>query len=300
MKRNLKEANSKQTPNVCVLIPVHNGGLYLRKAIQSIVAGDFADFEILVVDDGSTDESAKIALEFPDSRVRVHCSALNRGIASALNTGLALTEAKYIARLDSDDLAAPSRLRRQLEFLLENPSVGLVSSWVGIFGSKTGIRVAPRNHRDITAEMIWRNPLVHSSVMFDLDILKANKLSYRKDFEPCEDFDLWQRLSIVTEFAVIPELLTYHRVHAGQVTKESGSATREFVCRNTIRSRHREGIRTLSRIQRQNPLSHSVSDKIISSTSLVARAFFGLLSIGKEKLIQGLRFPFEMVPEEAN
>ena len=229
-------------PLITVVMPVYNGEKYLREALQSLVQQDFPHWTAIVVDDGSIDGSAEIARTFPDSRVRVHTCDTNQGISVALNVGIKLADTEFIARLDADDIALPQRLRIQSEFLQQNPGVGVVGTWAEVFGGRSMAIEPPTNHNQLVAEMLWRNPLVHSSVMLRKSALSQESGPYRSEWEPCEDYDLWARLCSQVEIAVIPQTLTRHRVHPDQISSTGHKADSEKEKRAAIALRHRASL----------------------------------------------------------
>ena len=229
-------------PLITVVMPVYNGEKYLREALQSLVQQDFAHWTAIVVDDGSIDGSAEIARTFPDSRVRVHTYDTKRGISVALNVGIKLADTEFIARLDADDIALPQRFRVQFDFLQQNPGVGVVGTWAEVFGGRSMAIEPPTSHNQLVAEMLWRNPIVHSSVMFRKSAFSRESGPYRSEWEPCEDYDLWTRLCSQVEIAVIPQTLTRHRVHPEQISATGHGPDSEKEKRTAIAFRHRAAL----------------------------------------------------------
>lgn len=119
-----------QPPIVTVLLPVYNGERYLREAVESILTQTLESFELLIVDDGSTDGTAAICRSFTDPRVRVHRYEENAGVIFALNSGIDLIATKYVARMDADDVALPNRLARQVAFLESRPDLAACGCWL--------------------------------------------------------------------------------------------------------------------------------------------------------------------------
>lgn len=207
-------------PQVSVLMPVYNGERHLVNAIRSILWQTWRDWELLIIDDGSQDGSLSCACEFAarDKRLRV-ISLKHRGIVDALNEGLRLCSAPWIARMDSDDIAAPQRLERQLLFLRTHPDIAALGCRVRLFprlnrslGMKRYERWLNRSWRseDLAKDIFVESPLVHPSVMFNrAEILGAG--AYRRCPWP-EDYDLWMRLwQRRRPLAKVPEVLLYWR-----------------------------------------------------------------------------------------
>ncbi len=137
-------------PKVTVLLPVYNGARFLRQAIDSVLSQTWKDFELLVVNDGSTDGTAAILESYSDPRIRILSNVQNIGLTLSLNKGLQSARGEYIARIDADDIALPIRLEKQVSYLDQHPEVGLVATGVKVIderGHVTGSYQAPFEHR---------------------------------------------------------------------------------------------------------------------------------------------------------
>lgn len=219
-------------PTISVLMPVYNAAPYLRAALESILAQSCTDFELLTIDDGSFDGSSEILTSCRDRRIRIHRNPVNAGLVESLNTGIDLVRGKYIARMDADDISAPDRLARQLEFMETHPEVGVCSTWATFFddlGRDLGVLKTPvgsQLHR-----LFWRpSPLVHAAVMVRSSILMEQR--YSTKFADAEDYELWLRLYECTAFHNLAEPLYAIRRHPGSVT----GSRRETQLRNSYRA----------------------------------------------------------------
>ncbi len=202
-------------PILSVLMSVHNGQYFLAECIESIINQTFKDFEFIIIDDGSTDDSINLIRAYAkkDSRIRIYENKRNIGLSASLNRGLALCKGEYIARMDADDFSHVSRLEKQLKYLNRNPLIGLVS--VGrhyiapnrlIFDTK----IYPDNHHFISKSLIkGKNILDHGCVMFRRELISKMVEVYR--FYYSQDFDLWLRLMDKTKFGMIEEPLHFRR-----------------------------------------------------------------------------------------
>jgi glycosyltransferase involved in cell wall biosynthesis len=207
-------------PKVTVVIPVYNRAQHVAAAIKSILAQSFTDFELLLIDDGSTDESVAVLKSYQDPRIRVVCNERNLGIPHTRNRALALARGEYVAMLDSDDTAVAHRLARQVQFLDRYPDYAVIGSWVGVIDdthrSVRHIGILPVAAEEVRARLLFHCSLSQSSIMARTAILRAYR--YSEDYVVCSDFDLWVRLARHYRLANLPEFLVTRRLHASRVT----------------------------------------------------------------------------------
>jgi hypothetical protein len=208
-------------PQVSVVIPVWNGERYLKEAIESILNQDFSDFELIVIDDGSTDRSAEIVSAFAhDPRVALHKQA-NAGVVATRNAGLRVAQAEFVAFLDADDIALPGRLARQVAFLRANPEVAVIGTDITYFNDAKGVirtQKFPFGEARVAIALETGNPLAQPSVMMRKSMAIAAG-GYREAFKfGAEDYDLWLRLTEKHPLDNLPEVLTLYRVHADSLT----------------------------------------------------------------------------------
>ncbi|HXW24856.1 MAG TPA: glycosyltransferase [Xanthobacteraceae bacterium] len=215
-----------------VVLSVRNGAAELPHAIASILQQSFADFELIAINDGSTDGTAEILDRVRDPRVRVvHQDEM--GLARALNRGVALARGQYIARQDHDDLAMPLRLARQVAFMEANPGCALVGTRAEIrVDDRPGNRFHdhPADDAALRFELLFDNPFVHSSVMLRKSAVQAAG-GYSTDpaRQPPEDYELWSRLARHWQVANLPERLTIYRETAGGMSRAPRGPFREKV-----------------------------------------------------------------------
>jgi cellulose synthase/poly-beta-1,6-N-acetylglucosamine synthase-like glycosyltransferase len=196
---------------------VYNGGEYLRPAIDSILAQTFTDFEFIIVDDGSTDGSVDVVRTYTDSRIRLYAEP-HRGFSASLNLGVKVGRGAFIARMDADDVSAPERIACQVGFLQAHPDIGLVGSWLQVFGSKSGfVQKLPVSDGQLKLALSHDNPFGHGSIMLRRALL-AEVGTYRSELYPAEDFDLWLRISEREPVANMPVVLYSWRLHQTQMT----------------------------------------------------------------------------------
>ncbi len=216
-------------PVVTVLLPVYNCERFLAEAIQSILDQTFTNFEFLIIDDGSTDQSAQVITAFKDERIRL-LQQENSGLAATLNRGISLARGRYIARQDQDDVSYPDRLDRQVDFMEANTDCVLLGTWAQIIEVD---RAVNRFHRhpvsgdELRYLMYFNNPFVHSSVMLRKTALdQVGGYTTDPDRQPPEDFELWSRLSRAGQIANIGEVLLSYREIPGSMSRVGPSPFR--------------------------------------------------------------------------
>ena len=218
-------------PLVTVLMSAQNSEQYIGEAIQSVLDQTFRDFEFIIIDDGSTDNTLKIIRQFDDPRIRVIKNPENWGIPKSLNGGLSVCRGKYIARMDSDDVCFPNRLETQVNYLESHPDIGVLGSEVKVIGQDGQIHNRTRN--------ILTDPyLIKFWLLFDTVINNPTTLikkefldrvgGYNPAFKYAEDYELWTRLVKITKIAVSPESLVYWRDHGDNATFTSYAFRREL------------------------------------------------------------------------
>lgn len=206
------------TPKVTVLMPVYNAAPFLRAAVDSILGQTFGDFELLAIDDGSTDASHAILESYRDPRVRLVTNERNLGIVATLNRGLELANGQYVARMDADDLSRPDRLARQVAYLEAHPEVGVCGGWCRQFGTVRAATIRyPERHEAIMANLLFGNALAHPTVMMRRMILAQQGFHY-ENFRHAEDYELWLRLSRVTQLHNLQVVLLDYRVSGSSLT----------------------------------------------------------------------------------
>lgn len=201
-------------PTVSVVLSVRNGGRDLPKAMGTILNQTFPDFELIAINNGSTDETGQYLDSIADPRVRVFHQE-DKGLAAALNRGISLARGRYIARQDHDDLADPSRIAKQVDFLDAHPDHALVGTraeiWIG--DTPTGrFHDHPTEDANLRFALLFNNYFVHSSVMMRKAALdEIGIYSTDRSRQPPEDYELWSRIARRFRVANLPERLTVYR-----------------------------------------------------------------------------------------
>jgi glycosyltransferase involved in cell wall biosynthesis len=214
-------------------MPVYNGSKYLRPAIDSILGQNFRDFELIIVNDGSTDDTLEIAKSYTDKRI-VLLSHENQGVARSLNKALKIARGKYIRRHDADDVSLPDDLKVQVDFLVMHPEFALVSSQIAYMtdrGKKAGLYRNPKQdffsgkeYVEVDFELYkMSRPVIHATVLMLREVL-LELGGYRTDFLTSEDIDLWLRFLDNHRIAVLNQCHYYVRLHHNSATRRhSGS-----------------------------------------------------------------------------
>lgn len=210
---------SSVPPLVSVVMPVYNSAPYVEEAIASVLNQTFRDFELLLFNDGSTDNSAALIRGFTDARIRLFDYADNVGYVAHLNHALELARGTYIARMDSDDVAAPERLARQVAYLENHPEIGLCGTAYHEFGSRQGLMPVPLTDVEIRRWLLAGNPFGHPTVLMRKAVLAQHHLRYNPAAMPAEDYRLWYEFSRVTQLVNLPDSLLAYRVHHTQTSQ---------------------------------------------------------------------------------
>lgn len=226
---------------VTVLMPVFNGEHFLRDAIESILRQTHRDFELLIINDGSTDRSRDIVLSYDDPRIAFLENSENIGLAATLNVGLKVAKYELIARQDADDISLPERLAMQVDFFAKNSDVVLVGTQAMIIDQQGFCkgRVLDRacTHDSIRWDLLFDNSFTHSSVMFRRSII-SQLGGYDVAFRYCQDYALWAQVACRHCVANIDACLVHYRVHPfdrmsdklrGLIAEENRLIMREYI-----------------------------------------------------------------------
>lgn len=210
-------------------MPVYNSEKYVIDSIQSILNQSFSDFELIVVDDCSTDSSFSLVSGLEDSRIKLIKMPENSGISKALNKGIDVAKGEYIFRMDSDDISLPYRLEKQIKYMDENPSCALCGSWIKTFGYNEVLFDYDSSPEKIKSNLMFFNCIAHPSVVIRKKFIDDNNLFYEEDFPCAEDFYLWTKVSKLGEIHNIKEVLLMYRTHENQIGKTSRDIQRKSV-----------------------------------------------------------------------
>lgn len=209
-------------PKISVVIPTYNAINYLPEAVGSVLRQSFTDFELIIVDDGSTDNTAQWVSQLQDDRINLICQA-HQGKSVARNAGVEAAKADYIAFLDADDIWETAKLEQQFNYLQTHPNIGVVYAWTAIAdedGIPTGHLVASTLEGDVWEELIQKNILACGSTpMVRASCFKTVGL-FNRNLPYAQDWDMWLRLAAKYHFGVIPIPCVRYRCHAGNSSKD--------------------------------------------------------------------------------
>lgn len=211
------EMEVEAVPRASIIMPVYNNAAFVQEAIHSMLVQTYKDFELIVIDDGSTDGSAELIDRFKDPRIRKIMHRQNRGVVSALNEGLSLATGEYIVRMDGDDVSTPNRLDIQISFMNQNPDIGLSA---GAFTSSVNgkPKINPSSHEEIKTWLLFHCCIAHPTVIMRNSIVQRLGIRYDRNYPHAEDYELWNRLAFQTKLANLPVNMLYYRIHGGQVS----------------------------------------------------------------------------------
>lgn len=229
-------------PAVSVIMSVYNGEKFLRTAIDSVLAQTFRDWELIVVDDASTDSTPEILSEYRDPRIQVLRNETNRKQAVCSNRGIAAASGRYIARLDADDVALPDRLAEQVAYLETHPDVILVASaayFIDETGSRIGLQSGGLDDCALKFRFAVLNPLIHSTVVFRAEAARqANGYDEDPQYWVAEDLEFLLRIAFRGKAYVLSQPLAEYRVHPSSVSakhRKEQQAQGELIVRAMLR-----------------------------------------------------------------
>ena len=216
------------TPRVSILMPVYNVAPYLCEAMDSILAQTFQDFELIVLDDCSPDNSAEILDTYTDERIVRYRGEKNMGLSNVLNLGMAMARGEFIARMDSDDISTLERLATQVAYLDAHPEVDLCSCGMELFGAKQETWVRETNVEDVKITALFHSPILHASSMWRREAFERVGLRFLQEMVPAEDYDMWTRAMAAGQRLVnIPQVMYLYRIHPSQATTQTDKTAKK-------------------------------------------------------------------------
>jgi glycosyltransferase involved in cell wall biosynthesis len=208
----------KSSKLVSVLMPVYNGRNFIRESVESILNQTHTNWELFVLDDGSTDDCLVELRDIYDSRIKIMRESINKGIVHQLNKGIELSAGEYIARMDSDDISFPERLEKQVRFLESNPRIDVLGSQAEKFGEADGFTNYPLSPKCIDYLLNYYCPILHPSVMMRRELFSSKFHRYTNSLF-AEDYELWIDVSSGMNIANMQDVLIRYRIHGGQTNR---------------------------------------------------------------------------------
>ena len=200
---------------VTILMPTYNVAPYVKEAIDSVMQQTYTNFELLVIDDCSTDNTVSLVRSIDDPRIRIVQNEKNLGLAENLNRGLSLITTEYVARMDGDDIAEPLWLEHEVAVLDNNPDIGICSGGFERFGTVKSLVRFPERHEDCLANMLFECSVIVPT--FRMSLYRDHGLRYSTEAFPAEDYRFWAECLRVTRIYNIQETLFHYRMHPTQI-----------------------------------------------------------------------------------
>tara|TARA_Y100001968_G_scaffold333308_1_gene395389 strand:+ start:638 stop:1663 length:1026 start_codon:yes stop_codon:yes gene_type:complete len=214
--------NSKK-PGISIILPVYNCEKFIEASIRSILTQTYSDFELIIIDDGSTDNSRKIIEKIMDNRIKYYWQN-NQGLSRSINRGIKISKYEYIARQDADDISLPKRLEKQIMYMNSNPRCGLLGTWARVI-NETNLTnrylIHPVKNHECKYKLLFDCCFTHSSVVMRKSIIrKVGFFNETVNQVPPEDYEYWSRVSKVSDIGNIPEVLVHFREHSSSMSYE--------------------------------------------------------------------------------
>ena len=219
-------------PLISVLMPVFNGKEYLADSINSILKQTYSNFELIIINDGSKDNSEDIIKIFTDTRIKYYYQT-NHGLAQTLNYAISLAKGIYLARMDQDDISMPERFEQQVSFLEKYPDYAIVGTWADIWVDNEPSKRCHKHPSEsyiLKFHLLFDNPFVHSSMMIRKSTIDEVGLYCTDEYrQPPEDYELWSRIARVYEVSNIPKVLHIYREAKNSMSRVSNNPFAEKV-----------------------------------------------------------------------
>ena len=223
---------------VSIVMPVYNGAPFLKPAIESVLQQTFVSFELIIINDGSTDESEAIIHSFSDQRILYIHHAKNRGLVAALNSGISAAGGKYIARMDQDDLSLPNRISTQFEFMEKHDQVVLLGTQLQVIDDNKISHMYIKSD-ELKTSLLVGYSFAHPTVMMRASTISQYNLKYEEEYLHAEDYGFWSRISQYGEVQNLKQVGLLYRKHPNQYTRvfteQMKKATRRIRKDYTIR-----------------------------------------------------------------
>jgi glycosyltransferase involved in cell wall biosynthesis len=218
----------------------YNEERHIRESLESILQQSYTNFELIIINDGSTDDTERIIQSYTDPRIRYMRNEQNLKLIESLNKGLRAATGKYIARMDADDIAMPDRIEIQVRFMEAHPEIGLSGAQLELFGDLSGTMRYPCTHEDIQLHLLMTSAFGNNVVIFRKDLMEKHNLFFPQGYLHAEDYKCWTRWILHTKAANLDTELVKYRSHAGSVSVKHRALQRET--RNRVRIEYMQEI----------------------------------------------------------
>lgn len=223
----------EEDPLVSIVMAAYNEERFISEAIDSMLNQTYNNFEFIIINDGSTDNTEQIILSYPDPRIRYVKNEQNLKLIASLNKGLSLAKGKYIARMDSDDISVPERLQIQVAFMESHPGIGISGAQLIVFGSEDTTMNYPLEHEDLLLRLLITSCFPNNLVIFRNNLVQENQMAFTEGYHHGEDYKFWTEWLQLTKGANLPDYLVKYRFHAASVSHKYKDLQRQT--RNRIR-----------------------------------------------------------------
>src|ERR1035437_9636183 len=193
------------SPVISVLMPVYNAEPYLKEAIESVLNQSFRDFELLLIDDASTDKSVEIIKSYHDNRIVLLQKPINSGYNDSLNMAIPFAKGEYIARMDADDLSLDNRFLKQYNYMEQHPDILVLGTMLKVIGADFSNKYHPITYDQVKLFSLMGSPVAHPTVFIRRSVFDTYNLKYDRNFEPAEDYDLWSRILEIGKIENLPD-----------------------------------------------------------------------------------------------
>lgn len=227
----------KHNPMISVIMSTYNEEKYIETSMKSLLNQTFEDFEIIIVDDASTDNTRKIIEGLNDERIYLICNEQNQGLTKNLNKALKCVRGKYIARMDGDDIALPERFEKQFKYMEKHQDTMLVSCYTKSFGDSDLIFALPDHSEILKVRMLVRPVYAHPGFMMRRELIEAG-YQYNEEYRTAQDYEFASRVAEKNKIGLVPEVLLLYRVHKKQISAKAGN--QQFSNADKIRKRQLE------------------------------------------------------------
>lgn len=218
---------------VTIITSVYNCEKYISEMLESILAQTYTDWELIIIDDASTDNTWDILSSYDDARIKLLKNDENVGLTKNLNKGLSLARGNYIARIDGDDVALPYRLERQVDYMESHPDVGLVGTWMQIVGKQAGLLKSTLDAKRLNINLLFDAVVFHPSFMMRKSVLDKYHIKYDESLKYAQDYNMEYRISQYADLGNMDDVLVKYRIHDAQVSVQKNEE--QLRCANKTR-----------------------------------------------------------------